>query len=31
MKTQLLLIEDEEDLGNVVKQYLEMMEGIIYH
>ena len=26
MKTRLLLIEDEADLGNVVKQYLEIMD-----
>ena len=26
MKSRLLLIEDEKDLGNVVKQYLEVMD-----
>src|SRR4051812_40430778 len=26
MKTKILLVEDESDLGNVVKQYLEIMD-----
>ncbi len=26
MKTKVLFVEDETDLGNVVKQYLEIMD-----